>query len=93
MSSSTNYPAGRPKRPGDLYARTHHLEGEPSSKKPRFDPRNPSQLAPDAEEEDPILNADEIGKGSGIKRNAVNIDGYDSDSSTENFCQLWSKTV
>ncbi|KAH7122534.1 hypothetical protein B0J11DRAFT_341849 [Dendryphion nanum] len=86
MSSSSNFSAGRPKRPGDVFTRTHHLDGdEPSIKKPRFDPRNPSQLAPDAEVDDPILNADEIGKGSGLKRNAVNIDGYDSDSSTENF--------
>ncbi|KAF2115043.1 hypothetical protein BDV96DRAFT_613017 [Lophiotrema nucula] len=76
----------RPKRPGDLFTRTHHLDSdEPSSKKPRFDPRNPSTLVPDAEEDDPILDADEIGKRGGIKRNAVNIDGYDSDSSTENF--------
>lgn len=59
---------------------------EPSTKKPRFDPRNPSTLAPDAvDDEDPALEADVIGKGAGIKRNAVNIDGYDSDSSTENF--------
>ncbi|KAF2012544.1 hypothetical protein BU24DRAFT_425184 [Aaosphaeria arxii CBS 175.79] len=86
MSSSNKYNPARPKRPGDLFTRTHHLEGgEPSTKKPRFDPRNPSTLVPDAEEEDPILDADEIGKGAGIKRNAVNIDGYDSDSSTENF--------
>ena len=87
MSSSSNFSAARPKRPADLFSRTHHLDGdEPSTKKPRFDPRNPSTLAPDAEEEnDPILDADEIGKGAGVKRNAVNIDGYDSDSSTENF--------
>jgi CD2 antigen cytoplasmic tail-binding protein 2 len=63
------------------------LDGvEPSTKKPRFDPRNPSTLAPDADDdEDPALEADVIGKSAGIKRNAVNIDGYDSDSSTENF--------
>ncbi|KAF2750269.1 hypothetical protein M011DRAFT_397455 [Sporormia fimetaria CBS 119925] len=87
MSSSAYFSAARPKRPADVFARTHHLDGdEPSVKKPRFDPRNPSTLAPDAEEEDdPILDADEIGRGAGVKRNAVNIDGYDSDSSTENF--------
>jgi CD2 antigen cytoplasmic tail-binding protein 2 len=71
-----------------MFTRTHHLSGdEPSVKKPRFDPRNPSTLAPDAEEEeeDPIRDAGQIGKSSGIKRNAVNIDGYDSDSSEENF--------
>jgi CD2 antigen cytoplasmic tail-binding protein 2 len=88
MSAPGQYNPARPKRPADIFTRTHHLTGdEPSVKKPRFDPRNPSTLAPDAEEEeeDPILDADEIGKGIGIKRNAVNIDGYDSDSSTENF--------
>lgn len=58
-----------------------------TSKKPRFDPRFPSTLAADDDDEgvDPILDADEIGKKVGIKRNAVQIDGYDSDSSTENF--------
>ncbi|CAO2649584.1 Nn.00g069690.m01.CDS01 [Neocucurbitaria sp. VM-36] len=86
-SSSGTYNPARPKRAGEQFTRTHHLDGdEPSAKKPRFDPRNPSTLAPDAEEEeDPALEADVIGKGAGIKRNAVNIDGYDSDSSTENF--------
>ncbi|KAF1957507.1 hypothetical protein CC80DRAFT_45902 [Byssothecium circinans] len=86
-SSSSNFSAARPKRAGDHFTRTHHLGAdEPSSKKPRFDPRNPSTLAPDNDdEEDPTLEADVIGKGAGVKRNAVNIDGYDSDSSTENF--------
>jgi CD2 antigen cytoplasmic tail-binding protein 2 len=86
-SSSGRHNPARPKRAGEHFTRTHHLEGdEPSSKKPRFDPRNPSTLAPDADdEEDPVLEADVIGKSAGIKRNAVNIDGYDSDSSTENF--------
>ena len=86
-SSSRNFSAARPKRAGDHFTRTHHLEGAPSAKKPRFDPRNPSTLAPDHDDEDdPTLEADVIGKGgAGIKRNAVNIDGYDSDSSTENF--------
>jgi CD2 antigen cytoplasmic tail-binding protein 2 len=85
-SSGTHNPA-RPKRAGEQFTRTHHMDGdEPSTKKPRFDPRNPSTLAPDAvDDEDPALEADVIGKGAGIKRNAVNIDGYDSDSSTENF--------
>ncbi|KAF1947142.1 hypothetical protein EJ02DRAFT_175211 [Clathrospora elynae] len=86
-SSSGTYNPARPKRAGEQFTRTHHLDRDvPSAKKPRFDPRNPSTLAPDAQdEEDPALEADVIGKGSGIKRNAVNIDGYDSDSSTENF--------
>ncbi|KAF2238730.1 hypothetical protein EV356DRAFT_479302 [Viridothelium virens] len=79
--------APRPKRSGEEFARnhTHDLEG-PSSKKPRFDYRNPSTLAPDAPEEDTILELDEIGKGGAqTKRNAVNLDGYESDSSNENF--------
>ncbi|KAI4117004.1 MAG: hypothetical protein LQ338_007627 [Usnochroma carphineum] len=80
-------PKPRPKRDSEQFARTHHLEdGEPSAKKPRFDVRNPSALAPDAPEDDVILEADEIGKrGQQTKRNAVNIDGYDSDSSNEGF--------
>lgn len=56
------------------------------SKKPRFDIRNPSALAPDAAEDDAILDADVIGgRGQNVRRNAVNIDGYDSDSENENF--------
>lgn len=84
----TSRPAApRPKRGGEEFARTHYLQDEgPSSKKPRFDVRNPSALAPDALEEDAILEADEIGKrGQQTKRNAVNIDGYGSDSSNEGF--------
>ncbi|KAL9613786.1 MAG: hypothetical protein Q9167_001677 [Letrouitia subvulpina] len=76
----------RPKRAGEEFARTHHLEDNSSSKKPRFDVRNPSTLAPDALEEDVVLEADEVGKrGQQTKRNAVNIDGYGSDSSNEGF--------
>ncbi|MCJ1363922.1 hypothetical protein MMC16_003031 [Acarospora aff. strigata] len=81
-------PAPRPKRAGEEFARAHHSTGDgpSSSKKPRFDVRNPSALAPDAPEEDAILDADEIGKrGQQAKRNAVNIDGYESDSSNEGF--------
>ena len=81
-------PAPRPKRAGEEFARTHNSggDGPSSSKKPRFDVRNPSALAPDAPEKDAILDADEIGKrGQQAKRNAVNIDGYDSDSSNEGF--------
>ena len=49
--------------------------------------RNPSALAPDAVEDDDVtLEADSIGKrGQQAKRNAVNIDGYQSDSSNEGF--------
>ncbi|KAL8806892.1 MAG: hypothetical protein Q9182_001021 [Xanthomendoza sp. 2 TL-2023] len=80
-------PAPRPKRGGEEFARTRHLDIDgPNAKKPRFDVRNPSALAPDAQEEDAILDADEIGnRGQQAKRNAVNIDGYDSDSSNEGF--------
>ena len=88
MSSQRSVP--RPKRAGEEFTRTHYGEPSgtdaPSAKKPRFDVRNPSALAPDAIEEDAILDADEIGKrGQQTKRSAVNIDGYDSDSSNEGF--------
>ncbi|KAM0719456.1 hypothetical protein Q7P37_005361 [Cladosporium fusiforme] len=74
--------AARPKRAGEDFARTH----DDTSKKPRFDYRNPSTLAADAPEEDVILDADVIGKsGNQTKRNAVNIDGYESDSDNDNF--------
>lgn len=74
--------AARPKRSGEDFARTH----DDTTKKPRFDYRNPSTLAADAPEEDVILDADVIGKsGNQTKRNAVNIDGYESDSDNDNF--------
>ena len=77
----------RPKRAGEEFTRTHQNDTDsPASKKLRFDVRNPSALAPDAVEEDAMLDADEIGKrGQQAKRNAVNIDGYESDSSNEGF--------
>ena len=79
-------PAPRPKRGGEEFARNHYHENGTSPKKPRFDTRNPSALVPDAPEEDVVLDADEIGKrGQQTKRNAVNIDGYESDSSNEGF--------
>lgn len=99
---SSRYSAARPKRAGESFARTHHGErtgndgngddGPSSSKKVRFDMRNPSALAPEAqdddldEEDNAVLEADVIGKGGGAtKRGAVNIDGYDSDSENEAF--------
>ena len=87
MASSS---LGHPKRQGEEFTRTHHedyeQDGPSSTKKPRFDLRNPSALAPDALEEDAILDADEIGRrGQRVRRNAVNIDGYDSDSENEGF--------
>lgn len=78
--------APRPKRGGDEFARGHYKDNDNTSKKPRFDVRNPSALLADAPEEDVVLEADEIGKrGQKAKRSAVNIDGYDSDSSNEGF--------
>lgn len=85
MSSSTPHP----KRAGESFARTHHAEDDsqgPDNKKPRFDLRNPSALAADAPEEDAILDADEIGRrGQQVRRKAINLDGYDSDSDNEGF--------
>ncbi|KAG9236127.1 hypothetical protein BJ875DRAFT_457255 [Amylocarpus encephaloides] len=84
---SSRFSAARPKRAGEAFARTHHAEDQDGpSKKPRFDVRNPSALAPDAPEEDAVLEADVIGGGgAGTKRGAVNLDGYDSDSDNEGF--------
>ncbi|EAW08462.1 GYF domain-containing protein [Aspergillus clavatus NRRL 1] len=81
----------RPKRAGEGFTRTHHHDeddqnGPSEHKRPRFDLRNPSALAPDALEEDAILDADEIGRrGQQVRRKAVNLDGYDSDSENEGF--------
>lgn len=81
----------RPKRAGEDYARTHiaeedEMNGPSTTKKPRFDIRNPSALAPDELEDDAVLDADEIGRrGQGVRRNAVNLDGYQSDSENEGF--------
>ncbi|TAQ84313.1 hypothetical protein B7494_g7372 [Chlorociboria aeruginascens] len=84
---ASRFSAARPKRAGEQFARTHHNDNEGGpSKKPKFDVRNPSALAPDAPEEDAVLEADVIGGGgAGTKRGAVNIDGYDSDSDNEGF--------
>ncbi|EPQ67438.1 Bgt-3475 [Blumeria graminis f. sp. tritici] len=83
---ATRYSAARPKREGEIYARTIHGESSSQIKKPKFDVRNPSALAPDAREADFILQADVIrDKGTGTKRGAVNIDGYDSDSENDGF--------
>ncbi|KAJ5754052.1 uncharacterized protein N7511_008205 [Penicillium nucicola] len=77
------------KRAGeDLDHSQYNAAGEEASdnKKPRFDLRNPSSLAADAQEDDAILDADEIGRrGQQIRRKAVNLDGYDSDSDNEGF--------
>ncbi|KAI0900432.1 hypothetical protein F4806DRAFT_448649 [Annulohypoxylon nitens] len=89
---SSRFSAARPKRAGENYARAHHAE--PNSKKVKFDMRNPSALAPDAEDEedenDAYLEADaDVIRGSAAtKRGAVNIDGYDSDSDREDMGML-----
>lgn len=72
------------KRAAEDYARSH--DSSNPNKKPRFDVRNPSALAPDALESDEVLDADVIGaRGQQVRRGAVNVDGYDSDSDNENF--------
>ncbi|CAM1503898.1 Fc.00g014890.m01.CDS01 [Cosmosporella sp. VM-42] len=81
---TSRHSAARPKRAGEAFARAHHNE-ETKSKQAQFDVRNPSILAPDAREEDAILDADVIGTSGATKRGAVNIDGYDSDSDNETF--------
>ncbi|KAJ5474448.1 hypothetical protein N7475_004014 [Penicillium sp. IBT 31633x] len=79
----------RPKRTGEEFASAQYNDGDEESsehKKPRFDLRNPSALAADAPEEDAVLDADEIGRrGQRIRRKAVNLEGYDSDSENEGF--------
>ncbi|KAK3903364.1 hypothetical protein C8A05DRAFT_14680 [Staphylotrichum tortipilum] len=91
---TSRFSAARPRRAGEAFARTHHGEDrgddQGPSKKVKFDVRNPSALAPSAQEEDDendnVLGADVIGaSGRATKRGAVNIDGYDSDSDNENF--------
>lgn len=82
--------SARPKRAAEDYARTRDRDQQDfysqPTKKPRFDVRNPSALAPDAPEEDAVLDADVIGsRGQQVRRGAVNIDGYDSDSDNDNF--------
>ncbi|CAF9931589.1 MAG: hypothetical protein GOMPHAMPRED_005966 [Gomphillus americanus] len=76
----------RPKRDAEAFSRTKQAVDSINNKRPRFDTRNPAALAADAPEEDEILDIDEIGRrGAQAKRNAVNIDGFESDSSNEGF--------
>lgn len=84
----------RPRRAGETFARTHHLDADehgPSdassaAKRVKFDVRNPSALAfGEREEEDAYLDADVIGRSGGTKRGAVNIEGFDSDSDADEF--------
>ncbi|KAL7273089.1 hypothetical protein RUND412_004077 [Rhizina undulata] len=96
MSSSRSSIA-RPKRPSGLDAAVRSGAGLPESKRPKFDVRNPHELAPDAPdvETDVFLEVDEgaVGKRKG-NRNAVEIEGYESDSSDEGFDETrksWKK--
>ncbi|KAJ4150829.1 hypothetical protein LMH87_011562 [Akanthomyces muscarius] len=69
MSSRHN--AGRPRRDGETFARTHHHDNQQEDEsRVKFDVRNPSTLAPDAREDDAILDADVIGASAATKRGA-----------------------
>ncbi|PHH74676.1 hypothetical protein CDD82_4824 [Ophiocordyceps australis] len=81
---ASRFSAARPKRAGENFARTLHHDGG-HGKRVKFDVRNPSTLAPDARDDDAVLDADVIGGTSATKRGAVNLDGYDSDSDAETF--------
>ncbi|KAF2490484.1 hypothetical protein BU16DRAFT_530970 [Lophium mytilinum] len=86
MASKNGYNVPRPKRAGDQFTRTHNGDDSGhSTKKARFDYRNPSTLAADAPDDDPILDLDEIGRGGGKKRNEVIVGEDDTDSENENF--------
>lgn len=83
---SSRHGAGRPRRDGETFARTHHHDNDQEEEsRAKFDVRNPSTLAPDAREDDAILDADVIGGSAATKRGAVNLDGYDSDSDNDTF--------
>ena len=76
------------KRPAEQIAQMAQPEmtDAHSVKRQRFDIRNPSALPADNLEDDAVLDADVIGKrGQLVRRQAVNIDGYESDSDNENF--------
>ncbi|KAG0639308.1 hypothetical protein HOY80DRAFT_1001095 [Tuber brumale] len=77
----------RPKRPSAINAAIRSGAGLPNSKRPKFDVRNPNELAPDApDEEDVFLEIDEGAIGNRkSNRNKVDIEGYESDSSEEGF--------
>ena len=83
-------PIRRPKRPANTNTSLPTTSTAPSQQTPHFDIRNPSALADDTNDddahEDAFLTADIIGKrGAQVKRNAVEVDGYGSDSSNEGF--------
>lgn len=89
LDMPASYNIARPSRAGEAFARQQYSSDSSrpaESKTSRFDVRNPSALAPDAVEEDAVLEADVIGGGgAGTKRGAVNLDGYDSDSDNAEF--------
>jgi CD2 antigen cytoplasmic tail-binding protein 2 len=91
MSKPFRPSQGKRLRAGQAFANAADAASEPaepSAKKLRFDPRNPSNIVADAAEEDDdsILDLDTIGKGAGgAKRSAVNLDGFDTDSDDDNF--------
>ncbi|KAG9258060.1 Lin1 family protein [Emericellopsis atlantica] len=82
---ASRFSAARPSREGEVYARAQHNDSNNDSTNLQFDVRNPSNLAPEAREDDAILEADVIGGGRATKRGAVNVDGYDSDSDNDTF--------
>lgn len=92
----------RPKRPAhpishSVDALNRSGAGLAPSKRPKFDARNPHLAAPDAPETetDIFLEVDEgaIGKRR-VHRNAVELEGYETDSSSEGFDatrKAWAK--
>jgi CD2 antigen cytoplasmic tail-binding protein 2 len=94
MSGSSRPNYGKRLRAGQAFANITDPaldSAEPSSKKLRFDPRNPSNLLADGAEaddddDDAVLELDTIGKAAGAaKHSAVNLDGFESDSDDDNF--------
>jgi len=92
-------PVSNPKR-GPAYSPptkpAHYPNPNPNSnqhqhKKPRFDPRNPSTLLVEDTRsgdnlDDVVLDLDEIrASGRKLKRGAIRIEGYESDSSNEGY--------
>lgn len=88
----------RPKRPEPPSSSSSHLDAalhsitsssRPTSKKPRFDARNPHALAPEQDEDpaDLFLEIDEgaVNRTRHDRRAAVELEGYASDSSEEGF--------
>ncbi|KAF8473293.1 hypothetical protein BDZ91DRAFT_691623 [Kalaharituber pfeilii] len=88
-------PPANPKR-GPTYSAPGDSSTSASrqSKRPKFDPRNPSTLSVDASDssraggtlDDAVLDLDSVGAGGRkVKRGAVKLEGYESDSSNEGY--------